>query len=157
MYLLNYHSCTVPERRMAPRKWRKTKQQLACWPDLALSSCCVVFLHFLCNILWSGTVFCRAEQIPLGSKFANGFRVQLWGMLLKERKYQSVTQIHILHNSIEHMFWSRNDVLIDDFLTPWATLPIVEVQVDTDVITFTQGSTVGKEHRWMTHTNLGVA
>ena len=33
------------------RKWRETKQQLIWWCDLALIGCCLVSLHFLCDIL----------------------------------------------------------------------------------------------------------
>ena len=43
--------CTVPERRMSHRKWWQTKQQLSWLPDLALLGCCLLSLHFLCDIL----------------------------------------------------------------------------------------------------------
>ena len=32
---------------MSHRKWRETKQQLICWPELALLGCCLVSLHFV--------------------------------------------------------------------------------------------------------------
>ena len=35
--------------RMSHRKCRETKQQLSWLPDLALLSCCLVPLHFLCD------------------------------------------------------------------------------------------------------------
>ena len=35
---------------MSHRKWRETKQQLIRLPDLALLDCCLVSLHFLCDI-----------------------------------------------------------------------------------------------------------
>ena len=41
---------------MSHRKWRETKQQLICWPDLALLGCCSVSLHFQCDILAPITV-----------------------------------------------------------------------------------------------------
>ena len=45
--------CTGIIDRMSYRKWRETKQQLRWWPDLSLLGCCLVSLHFLCNILSS--------------------------------------------------------------------------------------------------------
>ena len=43
--------CTLSVRRMSYRKWRGTNQQLIWWPDLAVVGCCLVSLHFLCDIL----------------------------------------------------------------------------------------------------------
>ena len=37
--------------RMLHRKWREAKEQLILWPDLALLGCCLVSLHFQCDIL----------------------------------------------------------------------------------------------------------
>ena len=42
--------------RMSHRKWRETKQQLIWWPEVALLECCLVSLHFLCDILSSHPV-----------------------------------------------------------------------------------------------------
>ena len=45
------------------RKWRETKQQLIWWPDLALlGCCCLVSIHFLCDIL-SGRA-CPCSENP---------------------------------------------------------------------------------------------
>ena len=42
---------------MSHRKWRQIKQQLSWWPDMALLGCCLVSLHFLCNIPVSHAVY----------------------------------------------------------------------------------------------------
>ena len=42
---------------MLHRKWREIKQQLIGWLDLALLGCCLVDLHFLCDILSGGPVY----------------------------------------------------------------------------------------------------
>ena len=47
---------TVIGTRMSHRKWREIKQQLIRWPDLALLGCCLVSLHFKCDILAPITV-----------------------------------------------------------------------------------------------------
>ena len=47
---------TVLVARMSHRKWRETRQQLIWWPDLALLGCCLVSLHFQCDILATITV-----------------------------------------------------------------------------------------------------
>ena len=41
---------TVWPNGMSHKKWRETKQQLIWLPDLALLGCCLVSLHFLCDI-----------------------------------------------------------------------------------------------------------
>ena len=41
---------------MSHRKWGETKQQMIWWPDLALLGCCLVSLHFQCDILATVTV-----------------------------------------------------------------------------------------------------
>ena len=43
-------------RRMPDRKWRESKQQLSCWPELALFGCILVSLHFLWCFLHTSTV-----------------------------------------------------------------------------------------------------
>ena len=47
---------------MSHRKWRETKQQLSWWPDLALLGCCLLSLHFLCDILSGRPVKEDAEK-----------------------------------------------------------------------------------------------
>ena len=47
---------TGPPDRMSHRKWRESKQQLILKPALALFGCCLVDLHFLCDILSGGPV-----------------------------------------------------------------------------------------------------
>ena len=49
-------NCTVIGARMWHMKWRETKEQLICWPDLALLGCYFVSLHFQCDILAPITV-----------------------------------------------------------------------------------------------------
>ena len=39
-----------PDDRMPHRKYRETKQHMIWRPDLALLGCCLVSLHFLCDI-----------------------------------------------------------------------------------------------------------
>ena len=47
-----WNLCTGRPDRMSHRKLSETKhQQLIWWPDLALLGCCLVYLHFLCDIL----------------------------------------------------------------------------------------------------------
>ena len=52
--------CTGPPDRMSHRKWRSTKQHptraRAGWAGYQIS-CCLLFLHFLCDILSGGPVF----------------------------------------------------------------------------------------------------
>ena len=48
--------CTVIGARMSHRKWREIKQHLIWWPDLSLPGCCLISLHFQCNILAPITV-----------------------------------------------------------------------------------------------------
>ena len=62
--LLKYHRrYTGPPVRMSHRKWRETKQQLSWLPDLALLGCCLLSLHFLCDIL-SGRPVVACRTVP---------------------------------------------------------------------------------------------
>ena len=46
--------------RMSHRKWRENKQQLMWWPELVLLGCCLVSLHFRCDILALIPVQCKS-------------------------------------------------------------------------------------------------
>ena len=58
-------STTVIGARMSQREWRETKEQLIWWPDLALLGCCLVSLHFQCNILAPITVHLLSVYLAL--------------------------------------------------------------------------------------------
>ena len=58
MDMAKFLDCTGLVCRMPHRKWREIKQQLSCWPELALHGCILVSLH-LWGILHTSTVrFC---------------------------------------------------------------------------------------------------
>ena len=48
---------------MSHRKRRETKQQLILWPDLALLGCCIVSLHFQCDIPSSHAIYSLCESL----------------------------------------------------------------------------------------------
>ena len=73
--ICEYSYTTVPKRRMSHRKWRETKHQPSWWPDLVLLGCCLVSLHFLCDILTSHPVHTGGKVLESkGINLAQGMR-----------------------------------------------------------------------------------
>ena len=64
VYVLFYYCWSTLLCKGRPhREWIDTKQQLISWLDLALlGCCCLVTLHFLCDILPSGLVESRRKS-----------------------------------------------------------------------------------------------
>ena len=95
------------ERRLSHRKWRKTKQKLSWWPDLALHGCCLVSLHFLCDILCSSTVLVISRRHKVSRAIWNGRSpsfIPLHNVLFGPERYFRITASTVrVHLNIIHV------------------------------------------------------